>query len=209
MGRKGFTIIEVLVAVAFIAIGLVAMMAMQVAFVNGSAVARDTSVATAIGEAAAEQIKAEASMWNNLDGPLSAERTPLLFQGVVTSLNRYRSMYGGFPVNPTMLQRNPAAQDALEGLVNANEIVNAKYCVDVRMDFMANSNNSVIIGQVRVAWPNDGQAPWVGAAVNNPVACVAGNNGLDNVIYFNGDSSLPRPEFSVIHIPFSVRQHNM
>jgi type IV pilus assembly protein PilV len=71
--ERGFTILEVLIATVIIGIGLVAMMAMQVAFLSGTTTARDTTIATALGESMVEQFRMEGGGWNS--------RNPILIPG--------------------------------------------------------------------------------------------------------------------------------
>lgn len=207
--RRGFTILEVLIATAIIGIGLVAMMAMQVAFISGTTTARDMTIGTSVGEMIVERLKTEGTMWTNISGPLTAESNPTLFEGAMIRPNQYVLLFGGFPVNHEGLPRDPAAPVANQAMVRLKSSVNGKYCADVRMQFMANTNNEVIVGQVRVAWPTDNEAPWLGAPVNQPVRCVTGGQGLNNVIYRNGDMNQPKPEMNLVNIPFSIKRHNL
>ncbi len=205
--QAGFTLLEVLIAVAIIAIGLVAMMAMQVAFVNGSTMARDMSTATQLGQWVVEDLKAESMMWNNLGGNLTATNTPNLFAGVQGNRGQYMRMYNGMPMNPDGMVRDTSLLGG-SALLAGRAKVNAKFCVDVRMDFMANSNNEVIIGQVRVVWPSDNRtATWVGTPT--PVPCETAGVGLNNIVYIGGNPDLPNPDVNVVHVPFSVRRHSM
>ncbi len=208
-GRRGFTLLEVLIAVAILAIGLVAMMAMQVSFVQGTTMARDTTVALELGEMVVEQMRTEGAMWSNIAGPLDANRTPVLFTGTETSRNAYFNLFGGFPVNHEGLPRNPNAPLANGASVSENALMNAKFCIDTRMNFMDNTDREVIVGQVRVVWPSDNEAPWLGAPLNQPVACANGGQGLNNILYINGDMNLPNPRINVVHVPFAIKRHNL
>lgn len=204
MRKGGFTILEVLIAVVVMAIGLMAMMAMQVAFINGTTGARDTTTGLMVGESVVEQLRMEGTMWSNITPDLGVA-TPNLTAGT-GSAGQFVNVFDGFPVTAELLPRNNGAKaDGVLTLVK--ETVNAKYCVDVRMQFMENTQDQVIVGQVRVAWPTDNEAPWIGADEANPVACTEDEN-LNDVIFVNGDLVTPRPEINVVYVPFSIRRHN-
>lgn len=204
--RRGFTILEVLVAVALMAIGLVAMMALQVAFVGGTTLARDSATAVSIGQGVVEQMRMESTMWTNVTNDIGSNPNTPTLNAAFNGAGRGALLYGGFPVNPDGLAPGFALmRDTL--LVKNRAFVNAKFCVDVRAESMSNANNGVLVGEVRVAWPSDrGAAPWVGA--DPPVACVGGGN-LDQIIYVGGNVGLPNPDINVIQVPFAIRRHNL
>jgi len=213
--KRGFTILEVLIATVIIGIGLVAMMAMQVAFVNGTSTARDTTIATALGESVVEQLRTEGAMWNSRSpaftpGELTQAQTPMLFTGARTNGGQFAflSGLGSFPVNHVGITRNPAATYANRTLGKSMSAINGKYCIDARMEFMSGSNDEVIIGQVRVAWPSDKAAPWLGAPVDAPVEC-SSSDGLNSVIYRNGNFSSALGDINVVHVPFSIKRHTI
>jgi prepilin-type N-terminal cleavage/methylation domain-containing protein len=213
--ERGFTILEVLIATVIIGIGLVAMMAMQVAFLSGTTTARDTTIATALGESMVEQFRMEGGGWNSRNpiltpGQLTQAHTPMLFEGVLVNSGRYGfvSNLGKFPFNHEGLSRDPSTQYANRGIVQTKSSVNGKYCIDARMEFMDGSNNEVIIGQVRVAWPAEKNAPWLGAPPTRPVACSLGRS-LDTVIYDSGDFSKAKGDINVVHVPFSIMRRNI
>lgn len=204
--RRGFTILEVLVAVALMAIGLVAMMALQVAFVGGTTLARDSATAVSIGQSVVEQMRMEATMWTNVTNQLGSNPNTPTLNTAFNGGGQGALIFGGFPVNPDGFAPGFVRMRTTP-LVSARAFVNAKFCVDVRAQPMSNANNGVLVGEVRVAWPSDrGAAPWVGA--QPPVTCVNGGN-LDQIIYIGGNVGLPNPDINVVQVPFAIRRHNL
>lgn len=206
---RGFTILEVMIAVVVISIGFLAMMAMQVTFISGTTSARDVGTATKLGESIAEQIRAEGVMWSTLSPEFGAEARLLNTIAANARLGSYHMLRGGRPFNHISIPRGD--DDGAPYLVDNSLVtgslatLNSKFCVDAKANYLPGSNQGVLTGQIRVVWSNSGQTPWVDQTGNR---CVADGGNLNQLLYFNGDTSVPNPDWNVVYVPFSIRQHS-
>ena len=62
-GRRGFTLVEILIAILILSIGLVAIMGVQFAALNGVTNAQDVSASTELGRRVLELMRIEALQW--------------------------------------------------------------------------------------------------------------------------------------------------
>jgi prepilin-type N-terminal cleavage/methylation domain-containing protein len=203
--QQGFTVLEIMIAVVIVTIGLVAMMAMQVVFVEGGSAARDITMANRVGESAIEQLRAEAVMWSGLRPTADAVTQPSL-SAVMGSPNEYRLLFGRHAVTPTMLPRYASRSGYVDGHQFAFESasINARYCVEARGEFLDPGPNTILVGQVRVSWRNDGELPWT----SNANAYCSDANNLDGVLFPGGYGGEPAGNWNFVHIPFSIQRHN-
>jgi prepilin-type N-terminal cleavage/methylation domain-containing protein len=201
--RRGFTILEVMIAVLIISIGLVAMMAMQVVFVEGGSSARDIAMANKVGESVVELIKAEGVMWSAARQTPSATTQPLL-AAVVGGPGQYQMAFDGHAVTPTLLPRYSSQAQYASSHQYAWESanINARYCVDIKANYLAGSTDT-LVGQVRVAWRNDGEKPYPA----NDGKCTNAQS-MDGVLFPGGYGDEPAINWNFVHIPFSLRRHN-
>lgn len=68
--QRGYTMIEVMMALGLLAVGATGIVAMEKAAVVGNAAARSVATATALGERWIERLRADAMVWNST-APLS------------------------------------------------------------------------------------------------------------------------------------------
>jgi prepilin-type N-terminal cleavage/methylation domain-containing protein len=196
--RAGFTILEVLIATVVLAIGLTAMMGMQIAYVNGSNSAKDTQMATAIAQSIAEQLKSEAATWTRNRSPQLDSTRHRRLKRLVDAPNTYHNVFGGRPVNPNVLPLHEDNEDYVDSSrVNDRARVGARYCIDVQGRKLT---DTVIVGQVRVSWATDGTSPW---QQNNGKCAPSGDNS-ESFLVLNG---VRRPGRRSVMVPFTVTQH--
>jgi prepilin-type N-terminal cleavage/methylation domain-containing protein len=197
--RRGFTILEVVIASAILGIGIVAMMGMQVAFLNGSRAARDNQIATAIANTIAEQLKTEGTSWTR-NRPLTSDAHPSL-KAMTDNPGAYQHVYQGHPVNPDLMpliDNHPKLVDA--DLVRERALIGARYCIDKQARFLEGSDRTVIVGQVRVSWPSDGTSPWLETGGR----CTNQGDNLDSFLVENNNL---RPGRRSVMVPFAVMQN--
>lgn len=200
--KAGFTILEVLLAMVLLAIGLVAMMAMQVTFIQGTTQAQDLSVGTFLGERTVEGMRGEATNWSVLQPDLGGAITNAGGSATTSNLLRltgnegsWTSLYGGFPVNNEGLPNAPGLPTNGDSAPD----LNARYCVDGVLNY-ASPTRDVLSGQIRVAWATSGKAPWLS---DPPSSC---GNSLADVVYVGG---VPAPGYNVVYVPFTIRRKSL
>lgn len=194
--ERGFTIIEVMIAGVVLAVGLLAMMAMQIAFIQGTSAANDVSVGTFVAEKTAQRIEGEAVNWNSYSPNLGGSNTPML--NALTSngnLGQWTLLYGGYPVTheaiptaPAMAVDNPASRE-----------LNARFCVDGRADWQVPGR--VLVGQIRVTWATNQDAPWL---TTPPSPCA--ESRMTDVVYPAG---VANTNVNVTYIPFALRRQSL
>lgn len=201
--QRGFTILEVMIAVLIISIGLVAMMAMQVVFVEGGSNARDIAMANKVGESVVELMKAEGVMWSDVRQTPNPTTQPLL-AAVFSAPGQYRVGFDGHAVTPTLLPRYASQSQYADSHQYAwdSANINARYCVDIKANFLAGSADT-LVGQVRIAWRNDGEKPYP----NNDGKCTTAQN-MQGVLFPGGYGAEPSINWNFVHVPFSIRRHN-
>lgn len=200
--RAGFTLLEVLIAVAVLSIGILAMVAIQGIYIRGASTAHDGAQASVIAERAIETIRSEAVMWTNYNTTPSAVDQPNL-NVLLANQGSWRPLYNGYPVNETTLPTDVAYGDGRD----ARSRLNARFCVEARVDWFENPIS--LSGQIRVAWPNSTSNSAANSwerAPNEAAAPCSENPNLDGVLYPGG---VPDTNYSVIYMPFFIRRQNL
>lgn len=195
--QSGFTILEVLLAMVLLAIGLVAMMAMQVTFIQSTSQSQDIAVGTLLGERTVEGLQAESTNWNTLPTNRDLAMALVNTGSTLDTSNLLRLSAGG-GTWVSLYQGRPLNNEGLP-YTAADDTLNARYCVDGRM-VAGNTVGDVMVGEVRVAWPTDNKAAWL---VDPSAGC---GNSLANVVYNNG---VPATGYNVVYIPFTLRRRSI
>ncbi|MCK6533970.1 MAG: prepilin-type N-terminal cleavage/methylation domain-containing protein [Polyangiaceae bacterium] len=164
-GRRGYTAVELLMAISIFAIGVSGIIAMQKVTVGANKHARDLAIATHIAQAWLEQLSADAAAWNH---PSPKATTSDLNQ--TTWLQQVgagwvRPAYSGARVFG-------AGFDALGNPVSDANPGDAVFCAHIRLSWLypEASGNGLIRTEVRVFWLRDGQGAPIG---NQPVCAPA------------------------------------
>jgi len=173
-GARGFTVIEVIMALGIFAIGASAVIAMQRGTVLGNADARKLDMANTIAREWLERLRRDATTWttpssvnpnsNYANANLLSTYLPLNSGGTNTGWVYPDALLATSPAVPDGM--SPAfdilGRDLAAGQVAASTV----FCVNVRLNWLV--MNSLIRAEVRVAWPrliNDSPSVgWCSAA---------------------------------------------
>lgn len=174
-GARGYTVIEVMMALAVLTLGASGVIAMQKATLISNTNARNLATANAIGQAWIERLRADALSWNEAGGSQDLPSTAWL-NGAVNAA----PTSGGGWVMPTMMTPptpqpagSPLADvmgaDLYTSIADPAALVPA-FCTQIRLTRFANSTTSSLVNfykvirvEVRVIWNRHGQ----------PVVCTA------------------------------------
>lgn len=165
---RGYTIVELMMALAILAIGVSGIVAMQKVTVAANQHAKNMAIAAHIAQAWQEQLAADASKWNhpsanNATRDIDTDTTWL--RQVDSTTNWFRPSYSnalGFG----------AAFDALGNPVSDSDIAEAPFCVNVRLNWLYpdSAGNGLVRAEVRVFWLREG----MGGSPNNAPVCSSG-----------------------------------
>jgi len=181
---RGFTAVEVLIAMTIMFIGAAAVMTMQKTSIQGNLDARRADVATSIARAWVERIRRESMRWTQ---PSASSATSNL--AAVTGLNPptlgawFRptsDMIGGGESNPSAVETasygfDILGRDLAQTDINSTAPINVEFCTEARITpLLAGAAYRV---DVRVIWPRGTQTvPSAATASNftNFFPCIAG-----------------------------------
>jgi len=167
-GARGYTAVEVLMAMTVMAVGASAVMSMQKASVLGNLDARKADVANSIARTWVERLQRDAMQWT-APGPTAGANSniataALLANGVANAgtwvfPNQYIASNPPFSPGFDILGRDLPAAD----------LGNTVFCVNVRLTWL--TVNELLRADVRVLWPRGiSNAPtpdWCKAALGN------------------------------------------
>jgi prepilin-type N-terminal cleavage/methylation domain-containing protein len=145
--RRGYTLVELMMALALFSVAILGIIAMQKVTVVSNAHAKNLAVAQRIAQAWAGQLEMEATTWRTVFGP-----------GWLNSGNVWQ--------RPAYLPER-AFGGAFDGLGNpltdAN-VAQARFCTHLRMAWlypqgMATGGNAMLRAEIRVFWLKDGETP--------------------------------------------------
>ncbi len=147
---RGFTAIEVLIAMTIMAIGAAAVMSMQKASIQGNLDARKTDVANAIAHTWVERLRRDAMQWTTQSTAANAGANTFANAKLLQNLNS-----GWFFPNAYM-GANPETMsygfDILGRDLPIGSVPAADFCVNVRLTTLT-TDNLLIRADVRVLWP--------------------------------------------------------
>jgi type IV pilus assembly protein PilV len=184
--QRGYTIVELVMSLAVLAIGASGVIAMQKVAVASNRHAKDLSLASRIAEGWADQLAMDGSMWT-----ITNAGVPTLPNTVWLKLANTGATVEWFvPAYSSLRNFGPAfgALGApLDPAVNASQ---ARFCTHLRFAYLHNANrgSGVIRAQVRVFWPAENSATSLPAAARGNLCAVddaifAANIGAFHVIY--------------------------
>lgn len=127
----GFTVIEILIALAITAFGFAAIFSMQIATIQSNVAARDLATGINLAERYASQLRAEGMISGSLNRS--------------AALGRQAGQWHTFSEEP--IDYNGLTAD--ESTVQLQ-----RFCVHYRLDNPSATDRSAFNGRVRVVWPN-------------------------------------------------------
>lgn len=160
----GYTIVELMMSLAILAIGTTGIFAMQHVTLGANQRAKNLAVATHVAQAWADQLSTDAAQWNH---PSTTNPTSDLGQ------TRWLVNVGNGWFRPAWdntVNFGPAF-DALGNVVNDTNFAQAEYCTHIRLDWLVpeRQGNGLIRAEVRVFWVQQGGGGTVdGRAVCDP-----------------------------------------
>lgn len=182
---RAYTAVEVLMAMAVLAVGVVGIISMEKITIASSVHAKNLATATHIGQAWIGMLEGEATVWGS-DGSFS--RTNWLAQGAGQA-SWFRPSY-----DPTQLF-GPAFDALGNPVTDANQTANAKYCVDLRFSPLntTGAGAGLIRVEARVIWLRD-QEILSGSMLPSAQPCdvatasvaTAANSRLFHFVYLSG-----------------------
>lgn len=188
--RAGYTMVEVMMAIAVLAIGLLGVAALQTGSVSGNIQAQETTMATSLARLWVERLRRDAARWTVNVVPV-AGATP----GEISS-TRYLSAVANPPVwvvPPNGLTIPGAASDPYAspsgtqtaafdhwGRDVATGSANRRYCTNIRIGWVY--PGSAVRADVRVWWHKRLRTESAGDGLPARVACTtAASNAALNV----------------------------
>jgi type IV pilus assembly protein PilV len=158
--QRGYTIVELLMAVSLFAIGVTGVIAMQKVTVAANQHAKRLAIATHIAQAWQEQLVADSVGWNHPSPNNGAD-------DIATDTVWLKEVgNGGVWFRPSF-DANRAfgpAFDALGNVVPPAELAQAQYCTHVRLTWLypATNGNGLMRAEVRVFWVREGLGGAIG-----------------------------------------------
>ncbi len=145
--ERGYTVVELVMALAVMAVGVAGVIAMQGVTAASNRHARDLAVATHIGQAWLEMLGTESSLWTEKN-----DLTRTTWLGTVDSeASWFRPAYSG------VLNFGPAFDVLGNAASGPSLAADTQYCVDLRLLRLedASAGAGLIRAEVRVYWRRD------------------------------------------------------
>jgi prepilin-type N-terminal cleavage/methylation domain-containing protein len=149
---RGYTVIEVMIALTLLAIGTTGVIAMQKVTTIANRDAKNLVVATQVARGWLERLRADAVQWNH---PSPLNSTSDLAQ------TKWLNNVDGKWFRPTDDALGSPSADVLGNDVRDTNLADAMYCTNVRLTWLYNPPASaaeayLIRAEVRVYWVRDG-----------------------------------------------------
>ncbi len=166
---RGYTAVEVLMAMTVMAIGAAGVMSMQKASVQGNLDARKADVANSIARTWVERIQRDAMQWT-APGPTTGTVSNIATAAILA--NAIAGGGGNWVFPNQYIGNNPPFSPAFDILgrdLATADLGKAVFCVNIRVTWL--TANELLRADVRVLWPRGitGAAPngWCTASLGN------------------------------------------
>jgi prepilin-type N-terminal cleavage/methylation domain-containing protein len=196
---RGYTIVELMMSIALLAIGIAGVLGMQKVTIATNRSAKEIAVATRIGEAWIDALATDASTWTtDTNGNSTRDKTVWLSTAVKDDITDWF-----IPSYSAALNMGPAFS-----VLGSPQDPTVKpeidhYCVHIRFAYLHSETlptkgNGVIRAQVRVFWPRE-DAAWDGTTNLVPnITALCSNNNADFTNNISG--------FHVLYLSTALRQ---
>ena len=181
---RGYTVVEVLMAIVLMAIGTAAVMSMQKASVQGNLDARKTDLANSIARTWIDRLQRDAMAWTqgaNSTAALSLSQTTTVLN---TLVNKNGGAWDFATPIPVAIANSPLSPcyDIFGRELDSTSIGTAQFCVHARASYLSPSQDLLRV-DVRVVWLRGMTAVGgsVPAAVTDPA--LAKSNSPSSVSY--------------------------
>lgn len=199
--HRGYTAIEVLIAMTVMAIGAAAVMSMQKASVQGNADARKTDVANSIARMWIERVERDATQWTQPNG------ANVLANNLGTATTLITNLDNGWflPAAPPPMSY---AYDILGRDLQSADVGNAVFCVNMRLKTLVTGVAvqggapvpQLIRADVRVIWLR-------GLGVNPSGAFCNVSNGDLTAPDLNESNRAGGPAYHAIYLTTAVKEN--
>jgi prepilin-type N-terminal cleavage/methylation domain-containing protein len=184
--QRGYTIIELMMALTVLAIGVSGVIAMQKITITSNQHAKSLATATHIAQAWQERLAADAAQWNHPSPRLG-------IQDIDTDTRWLREVVGNEgvwfrPAYDQGLDFGPGF-DALGNVVAEADIAQAVYCTHLRLTrlYPDTAGNGLLRAEIRVFWARDAMGGTVNGlpvcAANTPAASVEDESKRYRFVY--------------------------
>ena len=200
--RRGYTAVEVLMAMTVMAIGAAAVMSMQKAAVQGNLDARKTDVANSIARMWVERLQRDAMQWTL---PSSANPVGNNFSNA-TLIQPFVGKGWFLPPITNAPDLISPGFDILGRDLDAANIQSAQFCANVRLTWLVPQSlpgePGLLRADVRVLWPRALFNSPLGAGGGFCVAAVANQVNPDS--YTQGQ----QPQYHAIYVTTTIRENS-
>ncbi len=193
---RGYTIIELMMAIAVLGIGITGVIAMQKVTISSNGHAKRLATATHIGQSWLDELAAESGQWNDTnDFDDTIWLTNVGVEGAPPGDWFLPAYNAGRDMGP--------AFDALGSPVATDDIpTDARYCAELRLRWIGSQTavklgGGLIRAEVRVFWRQQDVVSVTAADASN--FCRAGQTDVD--------SATGQRMFHVIYLSTALRQH--
>jgi prepilin-type N-terminal cleavage/methylation domain-containing protein len=153
--ERGYTVVEVMMAMTVLLIGSMGVMAMQRAAVQGNADAREMDVATSIARAWLERAERDAALWTpsvvTIVPPANIGSATIVHENLTSQWFVPKSRLAAAGAQNDI---ESAAFDILGQDVDTLTAPGIRYCVNLRMTPLT-TDQTLIRAEVRVFWPRN------------------------------------------------------
>jgi prepilin-type N-terminal cleavage/methylation domain-containing protein len=152
---RGYTAVELMMALTVLAIGVSGVIAMQKVTVVSNQHAKNLALATHLAESWAEQLSADATRWNfpNVTNKTSDLTDTFWLNNITANANKWVS-----PAYQTDVNFGPAF-DALGNVVAPARAQQTVFCTHIRLSWLYPDStfNGLMRADIRVFWPREGR----------------------------------------------------
>ncbi|HSY24723.1 MAG TPA: prepilin-type N-terminal cleavage/methylation domain-containing protein [Polyangiaceae bacterium] len=176
---RGFTVIEILIAMTLMMIGAAAVMTMQKTAIQANLEARKTDVANSIARMWVERLRRDAMQWTYVPGNGSAStitsNAALITQTAWTFPTAEQNLNN--PPAPTM---SPGFDILGRDLASSDTGTYSNFCVNIQITPLTTTTPALLRADVRVFWPRgiSGAPPSFCSVVDQGLA-----TGTDTQLY--------------------------